>query len=205
MKWTDGVCALVAAFCVSVPSAQAAAERAGTIEFSLGYNKSWTGSGATGESLGGGIGAGVAFWRAASPDLSWGLEASYDDLGKVDYSYVDPFSGLTGSTRFDVRIIRVNPAFRVAFGRPEGANFLAQVGAGLYNVNLRYRLEAGFIVDDDQSETKFAFNVGAGVGFPLGRTKRVNLMAAYHLVNGFDAFIEDFNHVQIRASLGIPL
>src|SRR6185503_8296292 len=146
MKWTDGVCALVAAFCVSVPSAQAAAERAGTIEFSLGYNKSWTGSGATGESLGGGIGAGVAFCR------------------------------------------------------PEGANFLAQVGAGLYNVNLRYRLEAGFIVDDDQSETKFAFNVGAGVGFPLGRTKRVNLMAAYHLVNGFDAFIEDFNHVQIRAS-----
>jgi opacity protein-like surface antigen len=107
--------------------------------------------------------------------------------------------------KLDSKILRFNPAFRVNFGRPGGKNFLAQVGTGLYNVTRNYHYEIGFIIDDDDSQTKFGLNVGAGAGFPLGRAKRMNLMAAYHFIGGEEAFADDFNHLQIRASLGIPL
>jgi outer membrane protein with beta-barrel domain len=197
------VCALAAAFCVSAHSAQA-----GTLELGLGYNKSWAKWGTTGQPLGGGLGVGIAYWRRVSPDLSWGLEASYDDLGKLEYSYLDQFSGGTpASARFDLRILRFNPAFRVHFGRPEGPSFLAQVGAGLYETNIKFRyVILPFLGEDDRSETKFGFHVGSGVGLPLGRTKRLNVMAAYHIVGGEDDFfVNDFNNFQIRASLASPL
>ncbi len=198
------VCGLVA-FSLSVPLAHAAATPAGTVELSLSYNKSWTGWGTTGEELGGGIGGGIAYWRAVSPDLSWGVEASYDRLGKLEYFYMDPFSSASGDVRFDAKILRFNPAFRVRIGPPQGANFLAQVGAGIYNVNVHFRYNVGFLIDDDDSKTKFGFNVGAGVGFPLGGAKRLSILASYHVVNGEEAFAEDFNHVQARAAFGVPL
>jgi len=196
--------ALILTLCVLGCPGPVAAQDAGTIEINLGYAKTWT-DWAGREPLGGGPAVGIAYWRAASADLSWGLEGAFQDLGELDYSFVDPYTLTPGREKLEANVLRVNPAFRVRIGRPNGPNFLAQVGAGLYHVAWKAHLELGFITDFDDSDNEFGFNAGAGVSLPLGETKRLNVLGIYHVVGGDNAFAEDYNHAEGRVALGIGL
>ena len=59
---------------------------------------------------------------------------------------------------------------------------------------------AGDISPD--GESKFGFNVGAGVGFPVGPKTRLNLTGLYHSVSTEG---ESLNYIQMRAGVGFGL
>jgi len=201
---------LATVFCVASFAAQANAGPVGTLEFNLGYVKSSTEL-IPDESLGGGLGFGAAYWRSASPVVQWGVEASYDNLGNIETSYFDTFSGLNVSEEFNAKVLRVGPAIRMNFGSMVGPNFFAQGGAGLYNVAWDYSEVTDFpsTFEMDDSSSKVGFNLGAGVGFPLGPKTRMSIMGSYHVVPGPEAdgqeFMDDLNNLQLRAGVGIGL
>lgn len=192
---------LVTVFCVAGFAAQANAGPVGTLEFNLGYVKSST-EVLPDESLGGGVGFGAGYWRSASPTVQWGVEASYDNLGSVNYD-----NGVTTDNSFSMSMVRVGPALRANFGSMVGPNFFAQGGAGLYNVS--GKIEDSFDGNFDDSSSEFGFSLGAGVGFPLGPKTRMNIQGQYHLVpspeflEGTD--IDNVNSMQFRAGIGIGL
>ena len=201
---------LVTVFCVGF-AAQANAGPVGTLEFNLGYVKSSSEIGVSEESMGGGIGFGAGYWRSASPTIQWGVEASYDNLGSAEASYYDSFSDLNVTEEFSTNVLRVGPALRMNFGSMVGPNFFAQGGAGLYNVSWDYRQETDFPSTDeiDGSSSEIGFNLGAGVGFPLGPKTRMNIMGSYHVVPGAEfegqEVTQDLNNLQFRAGIGIGL
>jgi len=106
----------------------------GTLEANLGYVKSsndFANPGGGTDNLGGGLSFGAAYWRSASPMVSWGAEMSYDNLGSVDYNdAVTPSTGTLSS-----HVFQIAPAMRVNFGSMVGPSFFDQGGAGYYNVS----------------------------------------------------------------------
>ena len=52
------------------------------------------------------------------------------------------------------------------------------------------------------SDGKFGFNLGAGVGFPVGPKTKLNLMGNYHTVSTPG---NSTNYMNIRAGLGLSL
>ena len=202
MNRTSLVCPLVLSLFLGPGSAPAG--QADWIELGAGFTKGYAEWGGR-EALPGGPGIGVAYWHSVSADLSFGLEAAYDDLGDLEFTYTDPFSSTTGRTRLDGKVLRVDPAFRARFGPPGGLGFLAQVGVGLYRISWKYRDENVFIFEDEESANNVGISVGAGVGLPLGSTKRLLLMGSYHVVEGDNAFTDNFSHLQGRAAVGFNL
>ena len=190
-------------FMAAIP-AMAGASMLGTVEVNLGYMKSSDEVTTDGESLGGGIGFGASFWRSAGPMLSWGAEISMDNLGSVEATYYDPFILETVNEELSAKTIRINPALRLNFGTMVGPNFFAQGGAGLYNVSADYRYQdtsgASFQADDSSSE--IGFNLGAGVGFPVGPKTRMNVQGQYHSVATEG---ENTDYFAIRAGLGFGI
>lgn len=185
---------LVAVFCVAGFGAQANAGPVGTLEFNLGYAKSST-EVIPDESMGGGLAFGAGYWRSASPSVQWGVEASYDNLGSVEYDNGDtPDNTVSGS------LFRVTPALRMNFGSMVGPNFFAQGGAGIYNVSAD--VEDSIFGEESQSNSEFGFNVGAGVGFPVGPKTRMNVQGQYHSVATEG---ESTNYLAFRAGIGIGL
>jgi len=177
----------------------------GTMELNLGYAKSSTELGSSTESLGGGVGFGASYWRGVSPTVSWGGEVSVDNLGSADYTGVDAFA-TAYTENFKTNIVRITPAVRVNFGSLVGPSFYAQGGAGLYKVSWKYRYEdVAQVVTADDSSTKFGMNLGAGVGFPVAPTTRMNFSASYHIVPGNDVNMTDTNNLQLRAGIGFNL
>jgi opacity protein-like surface antigen len=185
---------LVTVFCVAGFAAQANAGPVGTLEFNLGYAKSST-EVIPDESMGGGLAFGAGYWRSASPSVQWGVEASYDNLGSVEYDNGDtPDNTVSGS------LFRVTPALRMNFGSMVGPNFFAQGGAGIYNVSAD--VEDSIFGEDSQSNSEFGFNLGAGVGFPVGPSTRMNVQGQYHSVATEG---ESTNYLAFRAGIGIGL
>jgi opacity protein-like surface antigen len=185
---------LVTVFCVAGFAAQANAGPVGTLEFNLGYAKSST-EVIPDESMGGGLAFGAGYWRSASPSVQWGVEASYDNLGSVEYDNGDtPDNTVSGS------LFRVTPALRMNFGSMVGPNFFAQGGAGIYNVSAD--VEDSIFGEDSQSNSEFGFNLGAGVGFPVGPKTRMNVSGQYHSVATEG---ESTNYLAFRAGIGIGL
>lgn len=185
---------LVTVFFVAAFASAAGANTVGTMEINAGYAKSSTDVTGNDESMSGGIAFGASYWRNASPTVMWGAEASWDNLGSVDYTAPGPTS-----VKVSGNIIRINPALRVNFGSKVGPSFFAQGGAGLYSLSAK--------VDDGTAEvkdtqSKFGFNVGAGVGFPVGPKTRMNLIGQYHTVATEG---ESTNYFSIKAGLGIGI
>lgn len=173
----------------------------GTVELNAGYSKSSTDvtsgvdiAGAE-NAMGGGLSFGAGYWRGVSPQISWGLEAGLDNLGSAEYD-----NGNTTDNEIKSSAFRVNPAMRFNFGTPVGPAFYAQGGAGLYNVSMDINDSVAGDLSDSQS--KFGFNVGAGVSFPVGPKTRMNLTGLYHSVSTEG---ESINYIQMRAGIGFGL
>lgn len=190
-------------FLAAIPTTAGAA-MLGTVEVNLGYMKSSEDVTTSGDALGGGIGFGAAFWRSAGPMLSWGGEVALDNLGSVDATYIDPFTLATVNEELSVKAIRINPALRLNFGTMVGPSAFAQVGAGLYNVAADYHYQdtIGGSFDTDDSSSEFGFNLGAGVGFPVGPKTRMNLMGQYHSVSTEG---ESTDYFAVKAGVGFGI
>jgi len=185
---------LVTVFFVAAFATTANANTVGTMEINAGYAKSSTDVTGNDESMGGGIAFGASYWRNASPTVQWGAEVSYDNLGSVDYTVPGP-----ATVTVSGNVLRVNPALRMNFGSQVGPSFFAQGGAGLYSLSAK--------VDDGTAETKdtqskFGFNVGAGVGFPVGPKTKMNFLGQYHSVSTEG---ESTNYIEFKAGVGFGL
>ena len=185
---------LVTVIFVAAFASAANANTVGTMEINAGYAKSSTDITGNDESMGGGIAFGAAYWRNASPTVQWGAEASWDNLGNLDYG-TTPTNGTLSSS-----IIRINPALRVNFGSKVGPSFFAQGGAGLYSMSFKDQPNGGAEVKDTQS--KFGFNLGAGVGFPVGPKTKMNFLGQYHSVSTEG---ESTNYIEFKAGVGFGL
>ena len=85
-------------------------------------------------------------------------------------------------------------------GAPVGPSFYAQGGAGLYSVSSK--VEDSLLGDASDSQSKFGFNIGAGVSFPVGPKSRMNFTGLYHSVS---TDVDNTNYMQFRAGFGFGL
>jgi opacity protein-like surface antigen len=95
-------------------------------------------------------------------------------------------------------------------GSAVGPNFYVQGGAGLYKVSWKYDYqdEAANVIVGDDSYSKLGFNVGAGVGFPVGPKTRMNISTSYHVVpvdENVETVADNLNNIQVRAGIGFNL
>jgi len=196
------VLVLAALVAMAVASASEAATRSnddgphpGTMEVNLGFAKSSDDAIGNGDTMNGGLALGVAYWLHPSPSVTWGPEVSFDGMGSVEYD-----NGLTANNEGSIHLVRVHPTIRYNFSKGIGTRFFGQAGAGLYSVTAK--------VDDSMfgtlqsTDSKFGFNLGAGIDFPVGAKSRMNVTALYHNVS-MDP--ESLNYGQIRAGIGFNL
>jgi opacity protein-like surface antigen len=176
----------------------------GTLELNGGYAKSSNEVTTTGDTWGGGLSFGAAYWKAVSPAVSWGAEVSYDNMGNVEANYVDPFTLASVSEDFSGKVFRINPAIRYSFGAPVGPNFFAQGGIGLYNFSMEYNYSdtTPFSISADDSQSKLGYNVGAGVNFPVGPKTKLNFQGTYHSAATEG---ESLHYLQFRCGVGFSL
>ena len=167
----------------------------GTLELNAGYAKSSNDVTGGNEKMGGGLTFGAGYWRNASPQVSWGAELGFDNLGNAKYD-----NGTTTDNEISSKAFRVNPAIRFKFGAPVGPAFYAQGGAGLYSVSSD--VKDSVIGNASASESKFGFNVGAGMSFPVGPKSRANLTGLYHSISTSGTSL---NYLQFRAGIGYSL
>jgi len=183
--------ALVTAFA----AAASAMPSAGTLEICGGYAKSSTEMGTGLDSPSGGLSFGAGYFRSIAPKTSWGIEASMDNLGSVDYN--DGVDNHTAS----IKMFRVTPEFRMNFGAMVGPSFCAQAGAGYYSGSFKDE-NTTLGTDATVSDGKFGFNFGAGVGFPMGPKTKLNIMGNYHSVSTEG---QSTNYLNMRAGIGISM
>jgi len=94
-----------------------------------------------------------------------------------------------------------DPGTQDEFGRPSRPELLRPGGWGLLQ---RVGQESDNTTSTEltASDGKFGFNLGAGVGFPMGPKTKINFMGNYHSVstNG-----QSTNYLGFRAGLGLSL
>jgi len=170
---------------------------AGTFEINGGYSKSSieAASPFTTDSPSGGISFGAGYFRSIAPKTSWGIEASYDNLGSVDWT--DGTDNYTST----INMVRVTPEFRMNFGAPVGPSFFAQAGGGYYSVSVK-EADNTTATELKASDGKFGFNFGAGVGFPMGPKTKLNIQGNYHSVSTEG---KSTNYMGLRAGLALSL
>jgi len=115
---------------------------------------------------------------------------SWDNLGSVDIP--------NGS--ISAKALRFNPALRANFGSQTGPSFFAQGGAGIYSMSSK--VEDSVNGDSDASDSNFGFNLGAGMGFPVGPKTKMNFLAQYHSVSTEG---ESTNYLEFKAGVGFGL
>ena len=178
-------------------AAASAMPSVGTLEINGGYAKSTLEAAApfSTDSPSGGMTFGGGYFRSIAPKTSWGIEASYDNLGSLNW--VNGTNNMTTS----IHMLRMCPELRMNFGAPVGPSFCAQAGGGYYSVSVKDEdTTAG--TNATASSGKFGFNFGAGVGFPVGPKTKLNLMGMYHSVSTPGT---STNYMNFRAGLGISL
>lgn len=166
----------------------------GTVELNVGYAKSSEDMGG-GETMGGGIAFGAAYWMHPSPQLSWGPEVSFDNMGSLEYD-----NGFTANNEISMSVIRVHPTLRYTFTKGVGTQFFGQTGAGLYSVGAE--IDDSVLGNESESESKFGFNLGAGIDFPLSPKSRMNVTGIFHNVSTEG---QSLNYLQFRAGIGFNL
>jgi opacity protein-like surface antigen len=169
----------------------------GTLEMSCGYAKSSLemASPFTTDSPSGGLCFGAGYFRSIAPKTSWGIEASYDNLGSLNY-----VNGANSHTT-SMHMMRMTPEFRMNFGAPVGPSFCAQAGAGYYSVSSKDEDKTA-ATTQTASDGKFGYNLGAGIGFPMGPKTKLNIMGNYHSVSTPG---KSTNYMGVRAGLGLSL
>lgn len=195
------VLSLVVLGVVAFAATASAQNMLGTLELNGAYSKSSTEVGTSTDTMGGGLGFGAAYWRGISPQISWGAEVGYENLGSVDETTTDPILLTTSTTKISGSVFRINPAFRYNFGTGVGPNFYAQAGAGLYSVSGKVE-DATTGVSTSDSQSKLGLNFGAGVGFPMGPKTRLHLQGNYHTVSTDGT---STNYVTFNAGIGFGL
>ncbi len=165
-----------------------------TIELNVGYAKSSEDMGG-GETMGGGSAFGAAYWMHPSPQLSWGPEVSFDNMGSLEYD-----NGFTANNEISMSVIRVHPTLRYTFTKGVGTQFFGQTGAGLYSVGAE--IDDSVLGNESESESKFGFNLGAGIDFPLSPKSRMNVTGIFHNVSTEG---QSLNYLQFRAGIGFNL
>ncbi|MGH7680770.1 MAG: outer membrane protein, partial [Candidatus Eiseniibacteriota bacterium] len=201
MRWLGVFLALA----VFAPAAAASAP--GNLEISAGYAKCSTHLGASEESMGGSVTIGMSYWKPVSTLFSIGAELSMDDLGDAVSDTYDIVTSTTFHEQFSTHILRANPAIRMNLGATVGPSLYAQAGAGWYRITWDYLVDNALIqAESGGSSTELGFNVGAGLGYPVGPRTRLNVTGTYHIVpgNSLDN-MEDTNNAQIRMGLGFEL
>jgi|GEM_PF-2429808 len=185
--------ALVTAFA----AAAFATPSAGTLEISGGYAKSSleAASPFTTDSPSGGLAFGAGYFRNLAPKTQWGLEASYDNLGSLDWN-----DGTDAHTT-SIHMIRFTPEFRMNFGAMVGPSFYGQAGAGYYSVSVKDE-DTTVSTNTSASDGKFGFNFGAGVGFPMGPKTKLNVMGNYHSVSTTGT---STNYFGVRAGIALSM
>lgn len=181
----------------------------GSVELNLSYAKSSSELGTSNEPMGGGIGFGAAYWRGVSPSVSWGGEVSFDNLGNFENNGYDALVG-NWAENFETKVFRINPSIRMNLGTAVGPSFYAQGGMGLYKISWKYDYqdEAANVIVGDDSYSKIGFNLGAGVGFPVGPKTRMNISTSYHVVpvdENVKTVADNLNNLQLRAGIGFNL
>ena len=177
-------------------AATASANAVGTMEVYGWYAKSSTEMAPPSETLGGGLTFGAGYYRNLAATTMWGIEAAYDNLGSKDWD-----DGLGGTGTTSASMFRVSPQFRLNFGAPVGPSFFGQAGFGYYNVSASVE-DNTTGVTTDASDGKFGFNIGAGVGFPVGPKTKLSFSGNYHSVS---TEVESTNYLNVRAGLGFGL
>lgn len=179
----------------------------GTVELSAGFAKCSTNLGASEVSMGGGVSFGASYWRPISPAVSWGAEVSMDNLGSAESNTDDALTMTTFREEFSSRILRINPALRLNLGATVGPTVYVQGGAGWYQLSWDYSFDNGLIAFESGDESsEFGFNVGAGLGCPVGPRTRLTVSGTYHVVPGNNLQnMENTNNIQARAGLGFGL
>ena len=138
---------------------------------------------------------GAGYFRSIAPKTSWGMEVAYDNLGSMDWA-----NGTNNMTT-SIHTVRVTPELRMNFGALVGPSFFAQAGGGYYSVSVKdENRTAG--TNATASDGKFGFNLGAGVGFPVGPKTKLNFMGNYHTVSTSGT---STNYMNFRAGLGLSL
>lgn len=185
--------ALVTAFA----AAASAMPSTGTLEICGGYAKSSTEAASpfSSDSPSGGLSFGAGYFRNLAPKTAWGIEASMDNLGSLDWN--DGTDNHTSS----VKMFRVTPELRMNFGAMVGPSFCAQAGAGYYSVSAKDE-DTTLSTNTTASDGKFGFNFGAGVGFPMGPKTKLNIMGMYHSVATAG---QSTNYMGVRAGIGIGM
>jgi opacity protein-like surface antigen len=185
--------ALVTAFA----AAASAMPSTGTVEISGGYAKSSleAASPFTTDSPSGGLSFGGGYFRSIAPKTSWGVEASYDNLGSLDWN-----DGTDAHTT-SLHMLRVTPELRMNFGALVGPSFCAQAGAGYYSVSAKDE-DTTISTNTTASDGKFGFNFGAGVGFPMGPKTKLNIMGIYNSVSTSG---QSTNYMGVRAGVGFGM
>jgi len=178
-------------------AAASAMPSVGTLEMSCGYAKSSleAASPFSTDSPSGGLGFGAGYFRSIAPKTSWGIEASYDNLGSMDWN-----TGTNNMTT-SIHMLRMTPELRMNFGAPVGPRFCAQAGAGYYSVSVKDEDKTA-ATTTTASDGKFGFNFGAGVGFPVGPKTKLNFMGNYHSVSTPGT---STSYMGFRAGLGLSI
>ncbi|HET7498202.1 MAG TPA: outer membrane beta-barrel protein [Candidatus Eisenbacteria bacterium] len=166
----------------------------GTLELNLGYAKSSEDMGG-GDTMGGGLAFGAAYWLHPSAAVTWGPEFSYDGLGSVSYD-----NGFTTNNEASMHLWRVHPTIRYTFTKGVGTQFFGQAGAGLYNVTAK--IDDSVLGNASASDSKFGFNLGAGVDFQVSEKTRMNVTGLYHDVATSGSSL---NYMQFRAGVAFNL
>ena len=188
------VASLSALALTAAATAGASPSSPGTVELNVGYAKSSEDMGG-GETMGGGIAFGAAYWMHPSPQLSWGPEVSFDNMGSLEYD-----NGFTANNEISMSVIRVHPTLRYTFTKGVGTQFFGQTGAGLYSVGAE--IDDSVLGNESESESKFGFNLGAGIDFPLSPKSRMNVTGIFHNVSTEG---QSLNYLQFRAGIGFNL
>jgi opacity protein-like surface antigen len=177
-------------------AAASATPSVGTFEINAGYAKSSLEvAPAPNDKMGGSLTFGAGYFRSIAPKTSWGIEASYDALGSTDWD-----TGTAPATT-SLNIIRFTPELRMNFGAGVGPSFFAQAGGGLYSVKAKIESTDTAVAGEDTS-SKFGFNAGAGVGFPMGPKTRLNIQGNYHSVSTEG---KSTNYMGARAGIALGL
>ena len=179
-------------------AAASATPSVGTFEINAGYAKSSTEVApltSPTDALSGSISFGAGYFRSIAPTTSWGVEASLDNLGTTDWN-----TG-TATATSKTTVLRVTPEVRMNFGSAVGPSFFAQGGAGLYAVTSKVET-TDVLYAMDQSQSKFGFNLGAGVGIPVSPKTNLNVLGSYHSISTEGT---STNYLGLRAGIAFNL
>ena len=129
----------------------------------------------------------------------WGFGA---DLGYHGWGASEDLeSSLPSGDKISFTALQATAHAVMAFQTSGNVRPYAKFGAGMYNLGLKY--ESATLGDADESESKFGYNVGAGMNFLTSSNMRWGVYGAYHIipVDDEDSFGTDLNFAQLGVNI----